>query len=290
MSTPSKYRDVNKNGCPTGWKYGVEKWSFVCKEIYTTEMMRLMASFWGSLILAIFLVGGTASYNTYTASAGDLMYAPMAWFTIPIVHGFGLFVVAATVFAIAGTGNPALTLVQGFAGMISYMDVVWYLIGSTLGWVIGSAILLIWVTPGTLLASVPTVQPDVGLGAAFGVEIFASFVWGITLFLNVGKPDQNYAAGLGLTCAMWVAWPFTRGALNPHRVLGPAIALLFTGDTSLWTVDITVYIFAHIIGFGAAYGVHYVSFASMQDERAKKACQSQERACLPAGQPQSAYA
>lgn len=288
METPSKYRDVTKNGCPTGWKYTVEKWWIICKEIHATPMMRYLAEFWGSFVLAIFLFGGSAAYNTYAASAGgDPLFAVHGWFYVPVLHGFSLFVVAASIFSIAGTGNPSLTIVQAIAGMISYEDALYLIIASTLGWVFGSASTLIWLSSAVYTASIPAKQPGTDLVAAFAVEFFATLAWGITVFLYVGRPGQDFQVGLGLTVAMFVAWPFTRGAHNMHRVLGPAIGQLFDGGNtdyfSQHGTDIWIYLLAPLLGFFAAYVIHRVSFAGREDKCAKSRSKSRNTTCVPAG-------
>ena len=73
----------------------------------------------------------------------------------------------------------------------------------------------------------------VTVGKEASGELFAAFAWGLTIFFYIGKPNQDQMVATGLFSAMVVAWPLTRAALNPHRVLGPLIGISFW-DTSLW--------------------------------------------------------
>lgn len=279
MST-NKYIPATKNNCPTGWWWAVEKHYIVCQTIYTTEAMRFLASFFGSLVLSVFLVGGTVAFNSFSEkNIGNTLYPVLGWFTVPLIHGFGLFVVQASIFAVFGTGNPALSIVFGFAGKYKWRDVLYSLLADTLAWIAGSLIVRIWTTTPLLVSAIPTLQPGVSIGTGFAVEIFASFVWGLALLFHIGKPNQDLMAGLGLASAMWVAWPYTRGALNPHRVLGPAIAAAFFGNTSVWVTAIVIYIFSHFIGFAAALAVYYMSFAMMEDKCAKDKCAKKDDSC-----------
>lgn len=277
-----KYRDLTKNGCPTGWKYAIEKWTIVCKEIHVSPMMSFFASFWGSAVLCLFLYGGTIGFNTIIGLPADANAARLAFLIVPLLHGLGLMVVASTVFQISGTGNPGLTLAFWVGRKISGTDAIIYVLGSTLAWVLFSAVFLIAVPVSTMLSGIPALQDGVDFGEGIFWEFIASFAWGIPMFLIVGKPDQNISAGFGLTSAMMIAWAYTRAALNTHRVLGPALALLFVGNTEYWSTDIFAYLLGSPFGFVAAYIVYRVSFHMNEDKCAKSKSQFQE-ACIPAG-------
>lgn len=273
-----KYREATKNNCPTGWYWAIEKSYVVCSEMYTTEGMRAMAEFYGSLFLALFLVGGTAAYNSYTGSVADPMYAPFANFFVPFVHYAGLFVVQASIFAVFGTGNPSLSIVFGIAGKYRWMDVLYSVLMSTLGWFLATILLRLFYFPtATIVASIPVLQPGVSEGFGFAVELFAAFAWGLTIFFHIGKPNQDQMVATGLFSAMAISWPLTRAALNPHRVLGPLLGISFW-DTSLWQQQLWVYAFAHFVGFLLAYGAYYTGFAMMED-KCKKQEAAKQKAC-----------
>merc|ERR1711916_349727 len=110
-TTMSKYRTATKNGCPTNWKYAVEKWTIVCKEINVSPLMSAAASFWGTGILVLFIFGGSLGFNSIVNVTPDL--ARHAFYIVPFIHLAGIFVVQSTIFQVAGTGNPGLTLAFG---------------------------------------------------------------------------------------------------------------------------------------------------------------------------------
>jgi glycerol uptake facilitator-like aquaporin len=146
--------------------------------------------------------------------------------------------------------------------------------------VIFSAVFLIAVPVSTMLGGIPAVQEGVSFGDALFWEFIATFAWGIPMFVIVGKPDQNLSAGLGLTSAMMIAWPYTRAALNILRVLGPAIALLFVGNTDYWSTNVFSYLLGSPLGFLAAFAVYRVSFHMNVDKCAKSKLKQD---CIPAG-------
>jgi len=264
-----KYRQTTRNGCPTGHLHAVEKWTIVCQEIKVSPMMSLSASFWGSFILALFIYGGSLAFNTILGDGDSGEAARSAFLIVPLLHGIGLFVVVSSVFGISGTGNPGLTFAFWAGQKITGFDALLYVLGSTFGWVIASAVLLIFTPVSVMLAGIPALQADVGLFEGIFWEFIASFAWGIALTFIVNKPVQDFTAGLGLTAGMWIAWPYTRSALNIHRVLGPAIALLLKGNTEYWTTDIFAYLIGSPVGFLAAVFVYYFSFQLNVDHCAK---------------------
>jgi glycerol uptake facilitator-like aquaporin len=206
------------------------------------------------------------------------MYAPFANFFVPFVHYAGLFVVQASIFAVFGTGNPALSIVFGIAGKYRWMDVLYSVLGSTIGWVLATFILRgVFFSTSTIVASIPVLQPGVTEGFGFGVELFMSLAWGLTIFFYINKPNQDQMISLGLFASMVVAWPLTRGAMNPHRVFGPLIGIS-AWDTSLWQRQLLVYAFAHFFGFLAAFGIYYTSFSMMED-KCKKEQDTKQKAC-----------
>merc|ERR1711916_247833 len=236
-TTMSKYRTATKNGCPTNWKYAVEKWTIVCKEINVSPLMSAAASFWGTGILVLFIFGGSLGFNSIVNVTPDL--ARHAFYIVPFIHLAGIFVVQSTIFQVD--------------------------------------------TPeSTMIASIPALQDGIGFGLGLFWEFIASFAWGLPLMFVVGKPDQNLSVGFGLGAGMFIAWHKTRGALNMHRVLGPAIALLFKGNTDYWTTDVFSYILGSPLGFLAAVAVYYFSFHMTVDQCAKSKSKL-EPACIPAG-------
>ena len=276
----SKYRTATKNGCPTNWKYAVEKWTIVCKEINVSPLMSAAASFWGTGILVLFIFGGSLGFNSIVNVTPDL--ARHAFYIVPFIHLAGIFVVQSTIFQVAGTGNPGLTLALWAGGKISSREAISNVLSSTLAWVLFSAIFLIDTPESTMIASIPALQDGIGFGLGLFWEFIASFAWGLPLMFVVGKPDQNLSVGFGLGAGMFIAWHKTRGALNMHRVLGPAIALLFKGNTDYWTTDVFSYILGSPLGFLAAVAVYYFSFHMTVDQCAKSKSKL-EPACIPAG-------
>jgi aquaporin TIP len=154
--------------------------------------------------------------------------------------------------------NPAVTLASAVTGHTSISRALAYW-GAQLGGASAGALLLRVMLPHggpRAAAAVGCFGPASGatLGQAFGWELCATCLLVLTVYaVAVGEPSFGTAApmaiGLAVAAGAFTAGRLTGGAMNPARVLGPAIAS-GTGCGS-WTVAMA-YVAAQLLGGLAA--------------------------------------
>lgn len=226
------------------------------------------AEFVGTLLL-VFAIGATASAN----SDGGIGYTE--FITIGIVHAFALTVLIAGFGRFSGGHfNPAVTVALLTLKKISPGNAIGYIIVQILGAL--TAAFLLWIAFSTdiqnlanLGAPAPSADLVVGKDGMWGGAIFelvGVFILVTAVIATAVAPggDRRFAPiviGTSLGVANLIAAPFTGGALNPARALGPAIVgndYAGAGGTENIVAFLVIYIAAPIVAALLAAGLYNV--------------------------------
>ncbi|MDO9355657.1 MAG: aquaporin [Solirubrobacteraceae bacterium] len=227
-----------------------------------------VAEFVGTLLL-VFAIGATATAN----SDGGIGYTE--FITIGIVHAFALTVLIATFGRFSGGNfNPAVTVALLALRKISPANAIGYIVVQILGGI--TAAFLLWVAltadPQNLAnlgAAAPAgslVVGKDGLGGGFIFEAIGVFILIGAVIATAVAPggDRRFAPiiiGTALGVANLITAPFTGGALNPARALGPAIVgndYAGAGGTENILAFLVVYILAPLVAALLAAGLYQV--------------------------------
>ena len=184
---------------------------------------------------------------------------------LPVALAFGLAVTAMAygIGPVSGCHiNPAVTVALWASGRMKSSEVPGYIIAQVLGGIAGAGLLLL-VMQGKLagydLAKGglgqngwgPGYLGGYGTGAAFLVEVVATFLFTLVILGVTSKAGALLVAGLAigltLTVIHIVFINVTGVSVNPARSIGPAI---FVGGTAL--AQIWLFIIAPIIGAAIA--------------------------------------
>ena len=133
-----------------------------------------------------------------------------------------------------GHFNPAVTIGFWVTKRVSTMDVFLYWAAQLVG-AIAAAFLLKAIIPEDTWRAValgtPEMIRDLPRLSAMVLEALATFFLVLVFFATAGRRQPihrpliaGFAIGLTITLGTLVAGPFTGGALNPARALGPALA------------------------------------------------------------------
>jgi MIP family channel proteins len=139
--------------------------------------------------------------------------------------------------------NPAVTIGFWAAGRFPGRRVVPYVLAQLVGAALGSWLVRLLATPGSLLGAT---LPAHGAGQAFGVEVGLTF-WLMLIILRVTSSyyEQGLLVGLTISATVWlealVGGPLSGASMNPARSLAPA--LLSGNFTAAW-----VYVVAPLAG------------------------------------------
>jgi MIP family channel proteins len=139
--------------------------------------------------------------------------------------------------------NPAVTIGFWAAGRFPGRRVVPYVLAQLVGALLGSWLVRLLATPGSLLGAT---LPAHGVGQAFGVEVGLAF-WLMLIILRVTSSyyEQGLLVGLTISATVWlealVGGPLSGASMNPARSLAPA--LLSGHLTAAW-----VYVVAPLAG------------------------------------------
>eukprot|EP01132_Coremiostelium_polycephalum_P007812 gene7812-9615_t len=193
----------------------------------TRAFKGFFSEFLGTMFLVFFCGGSVCSAFAFNGDSTARILL------ICIIQGFTL---GALIWAIAGISgcnlNPAVTLANCLSGRVGVINSISYLAAQVIGCIAGAGILY-----GCLPAmyrhelGVPHLGNGVNTGEAFQFEMYTTCflcltVLGTSVF-NVWDRRlirvAPLAIGLALLVGVGVAGPFTGGALNPVRVLGPSI-------------------------------------------------------------------
>jgi aquaporin TIP len=122
--------------------------------------------------------------------------------------------------------NPAVTVATLVTGHTSFSRGLAYIVAQVLGATLGSSLHLLLVPGGKCVGSfTPT---GINLAHAFGWEVLMTFLLVVTIYsVAVGEPSFGIMGPLVIGAALFAAaitgGGFTGAALNPARVLGPAL-------------------------------------------------------------------
>jgi MIP family channel proteins len=197
--------------------------------VYSTSQ-KLIAEFLGTFAL-IFFGAGAICTDQYLHGAGGLGLLGIA-----LAHGFAIAVMVSALGHISGGHfNPAVTIGFWVTKRVNTIDVLLYWAVQLAG-AIAAAFLLKAIIPEDTWRAValgtPEMIRDLPRLSAMILEALATFFLVIVIFATTVDDKQSPAArsvasfAIGLTIALgvMVAGPFTGGALNPARALGPALA------------------------------------------------------------------
>lgn len=220
-------------------------------------MRKYLSEFIGTAVLVIFGCGSAVAANMLIGESLVTSGSPLALSTLLIAFAFGLTIVAMA-YSIGNVSgchiNPAVSTGMLVSGKMSVQDYVGYLVSQFLGGIVGALILAsILGTAGGLGQNGFGTESALGANAfqAFIVEVILTFVFVIAIIGVTSKVENGAVAGivigLTLTLVHILGIPFTGTSVNPARSFGPALVMLFNGD-SLAMSQVWVFILAPIVG------------------------------------------
>lgn len=176
---------------------------------------------------------------------------------IALAHGLVIAVMASATGAISGGHlNPAVTIAMLATGRIKLGKAAGYIVAQCVGAAKAAWLLTLLIPVDTLVAvNLGTTAPGTGVTPmmAFGIEAILTFFLVFVIFGTAVDPraPKMGALFIGLTIVLdiLIGGPFTGGAMNPARHLGPA--LLSGGLGNSW-----IYWLGPILG-GTVAGILY---------------------------------
>jgi MIP family channel proteins len=195
--------------------------------MYNTSQ-KLTAEFLGAFALVFFGEGAVCA-DQFLHGAGS-----PSLFGIAMAHGLAIAIMVSALGHISGGHfNPAVTIGFWVTKRLNTLDVILYCAAQLAG-AIAAAYLLKAVIPEDTWRSValgtPELARDFPRWAGMALEGVTTFFLVLTVFATAVDERGTFRAiagfGIGLVIALGiiVAGPFTGGALNPARALGPALA------------------------------------------------------------------
>ncbi|EFA76109.1 aquaporin [Heterostelium album PN500] len=188
----------------------------------------VIAEFLGTMFLVFYAAGSvmTAFYVTGGDSAARILL-------ISTIQGFALAALIWSISGISGCNlNPAVSVANMLSGRVGLINAIAYIAAQVVGSIAGAAIIkgcIPW--RFTQALGNTRLGPGVGSGNGFLFEMITTsflcmIVLGTSIF-NIWDRKLNriapFAIGMALFAGVAVALPFTGGALNPVRALGPSI-------------------------------------------------------------------
>ena len=189
---------------------------------------KLTAEFLGTFVLVFFGAGAICA-DQFLHGAGGLGLLGIA-----AAHGLAIAVMFCAFAQVSGGHfNPAVTIGFWVTKRVSTLDVVLYWIAQIAG--IAAAFLLKTIIPEDTWRAValgtPELIRDLPRLSAMILEAIGTFFLVLVIFATSVDDNQatarsvaGFAIGLTFALGVMVAYPFTGGALNPARALGPALA------------------------------------------------------------------
>ena len=185
---------------------------------------------------------GTYGFVTIGAAAGIMTGAQLGnsgLLGVAIGNGLGLGVMIATFAAISGSHfNPAVTLSALVGRKISSADALGYAACQILG-ALGAGVTVRTIFAESVWRPAHLGAPTLTVGVGKGVLIEAVFTFFLAMVIwGTGIDERAPKVGglfIGLTVVVGVlaVGPFTGGAFNPARYIGPAAV---SGDVTHWWV------------------------------------------------------
>jgi MIP family channel proteins len=192
-------------------------------------LQKLTAEFLGTFALVFFGEGAICA-DQFLHGAGSL-----GVFGIAAAHGLAIAVMFAAFAQVSGAHfNPAVTIGFWVTKRISTLDVLLYW-ATQLAGAIAAAFVLKAIVPEDTWRAValgtPEMIRDLPRLSAMILEALATFFFVLIFFATAVDEGQStsrsiagFAIGLTFALGVMVTGPFTGGALNPARALGPALA------------------------------------------------------------------
>jgi MIP family channel proteins len=184
-----------------------------------------VAEFIGTFILT-FIGAGSILQSTAMGAGGFGLLG------IALAHGLALSIAISATGAISGGHiNPAVTIALFVGGKVRSGLVPVYIIAQCLGSFVG-ALLLKAIFPADIVAAAGLGTPAPAAGVSFGMVVFvetiltfllAFAVWGTAVDPRSPRIG-GFGIGLTVLIDILVGGPITGAAMNPARVLGPALA------------------------------------------------------------------
>jgi MIP family channel proteins len=190
---------------------------------------KLTAEFLGTFALVFFGEGAICA-DQFLHGAGSLGLLGIA-----AAHGLAIAVMFAAFGQISGGHfNPAVTIGFWVTKRVNTIDVLLYWAVQLAGAIAASFLLKVIIPEDTWRAvalGTPEMVRDLPRLSAMILEALGTFFVVIVMFATAvdDKPSTarsvaSFAIGLTFALGVMVAGPFTGGALNPARALGPALA------------------------------------------------------------------
>ena len=189
---------------------------------------KVLAEFVGTFAL-IFI--GAGSIVAAVAARGGSGGAGLV--TIAIAHGLAIAVMVSAIGHVSGGHlNPAVTIAAMALRKIHPRDALVYLVAQTAGAIAGAAVLR-GALPESLWRQAKLGTPGLGGGVSVGgavlIEAVLSFFLIWVIFATAVDPQGAFGKIAGLAIGFVVMMdilmggPFTGGAMNPARFVGPAL-------------------------------------------------------------------
>ncbi len=190
---------------------------------------KLTAEFLGTFALVFFGEGAICA-DQFLHGAGSLGLLGIA-----AAHGLAIAVMFAAFGQISGGHfNPAVTIGFWVTKRVNTIDVLLYWAVQLAGAIAASFLLKVIIPEDTWRAvalGTPEMVRDLPRLSAMTLEALGTFFVVIIMFATAVDDKQStarsiagFAIGLTFALGIMVAGPFTGGALNPARALGPALA------------------------------------------------------------------
>ena len=204
---------------------------------------RFAAEFLGTFLLMFASVGTVLQ----DAALGD---AGFGLFGIALGTGVMLALAVTAMANLSGAHfNPAVSISFVLTGKLPVSQLPGYLVAQVAGAFLATLVLKMWFDPAVLAATgLATCVPaeTLSFGRAVFIEVVLTFIL-VTIIWGTAVDPRRLAgiggAGIGLIVFVniLIAGPLTGAAMNPARVLGPALA------SGIWT-DHAVYWVGPLLG------------------------------------------
>jgi aquaporin Z len=192
---------------------------------------KLAAEFLGTFAVVFFAAGAVcADFHLRNSPAGGIGQLALA-----LAYGLTFAVMVAALGHISGGHfNPAITIGLWVTKRLSTIDTLAYWGAQLLGAIAASFLLRVVIPEESWRNAtnfVPELLRDYPGWAGMALEATGTFFLVLVVFATtldergISKPVAAFSIGLTIAVAVLVAGPFTGGALNPARALGPALAL-----------------------------------------------------------------
>src|SRR6202049_2193652 len=193
-----------------------------------TSTQKLAAEFLGTFALVFFRDGAMCA-DQFLHGTGGIGLVGVA-----LAHGLALAVMISAIGHVSGGHfNPAVTIGYWVTKRLNTLDVILYWVAQ-LGGAIAAAFLLKAIIPDDTWRAValgtPEFARDFPRWAGMALEATGTFFVVLTVFATTlddrgtFRSIASFGVGLMYAIGVMVAGPFTGGALNPARALGPALA------------------------------------------------------------------